>query len=71
VDETITFHDHGRRLGKLIRPRSKQDETGGRGRADKTHHSVPRVFHDRAVWRTSLAMLVTKPAVARDGPERG
>jgi hypothetical protein len=51
--------------------RSKQDETGGRGRADKTHHSVPRVFHDRAVWRTSLAMLVTKPAVARDGPERG
>ena len=36
-----------------------------RDRYDKTHNGVLRLFHDRAIWRTILAMLEANPAVAR------
>jgi hypothetical protein len=38
-----------------------------RERYDKTHNGVLRLFHDRAIWRTILAMLDANPAVARGG----
>ncbi len=34
---------------------------------DTTHNGVLRLFHDRAIWRTILAMLEANPAVARGG----
>jgi hypothetical protein len=36
-------------------------------RFDKTHHGVLRLFHDRAIWRTIMAMLEANPAVPRGG----
>jgi hypothetical protein len=36
-------------------------------RFDKTHNDVIRLFHDRAIWRTILAMLDANPKVARGG----
>jgi hypothetical protein len=36
-------------------------------RFDKTHNGVIRLFHDRAIWRTILAMLDANPKVARGG----
>jgi hypothetical protein len=36
-------------------------------RFDKTHNGVIRLFHDRAIWRTLLAMLDANPKVARGG----
>jgi hypothetical protein len=36
-------------------------------RFDKTHNGVIRLFHDRAIWRTILAMLDVNPHVARGG----
>ena len=38
-----------------------------RERYDTTHNGVLRLFHDRAIWRTILAMLEANPAVARGG----
>lgn len=38
-----------------------------RQRYDTTHNGVLRLFHDRAIWRTILAMLEANPAVARGG----
>ena len=38
-----------------------------RQRYDKTHNGVLRLFHDRAIWRTILAMLEANSAVARGG----
>lgn len=36
-------------------------------RFDKTHNGIVRLFHDRAIWRTILAMLDDNPAVTRGG----
>ena len=36
-------------------------------RFDKTHNGVIRLFHDRAIWRTILAMLDANPNIARSG----
>jgi hypothetical protein len=36
-------------------------------RFDRTHNGVIRLFHDRAIWRTILAMLDANPHVARGG----
>lgn len=36
-------------------------------RFDKTHNGVIRLFHDRAIWRTILAMFDANPKVARGG----
>lgn len=36
-------------------------------RFDKTHNDVIRLFHNRAIWRTILAMLDANPKVARSG----
>jgi hypothetical protein len=36
-------------------------------RFDKTQNGVIRLFHDRAIWRTILAMLDANPKVARGG----
>jgi hypothetical protein len=36
-------------------------------RFGKTHNGVIRLFHDRAIWRTILAMLDANPKVARGG----
>ena len=36
-------------------------------RFDQLHNGVIRLFHDRAIWRTILAMLDAKPGVARGG----
>lgn len=36
-------------------------------RFDKLHNGVIRLFHDRAIWRTILAMLDANPGVARGG----
>jgi hypothetical protein len=38
-----------------------------RERYDTTHNGVLRLFHDRAIWRTILAILEANPAVARGG----
>jgi hypothetical protein len=38
-----------------------------RERYNATHNGVLRLFHDRAIWRTILAMLNANPAVARGG----
>jgi hypothetical protein len=36
-------------------------------RFDKTTNGVFRLFHDRSIWRTILAMLDGNPAIARGG----
>jgi hypothetical protein len=36
-------------------------------RFDRTHNGIVRLFHDRAIWRTILAMLDDNPAVTRGG----
>jgi hypothetical protein len=36
-------------------------------RFDKLHNGVIRLFHDRAIWRTILAMLDANPGIARGG----
>jgi hypothetical protein len=36
-------------------------------RFDKLHNGVIRLFHDRAIWQTILAMLDANPDVARGG----
>jgi hypothetical protein len=40
---------------------------GWRSRFDRTHNGVVRLFHDRAIWRTILAMLDANPRVLRGG----
>jgi hypothetical protein len=34
---------------------------------DKLHNGILRLFHDRAIWRTILAMFDANPGVARGG----
>lgn len=36
-------------------------------RFDKLHNGIPRLFHDRGIWRTILAMLDANPRVAPGG----
>jgi hypothetical protein len=36
-------------------------------RFDKLHNGILRLFHDRAIWRTIMAMLDANPQVARGG----
>ena len=36
-------------------------------RFDRLHNGILRLFHDRGIWRTILAMLETNPRVARGG----
>jgi hypothetical protein len=36
-------------------------------RFDKLHNGILRLFHDRGIWRTILAMLDANPQVARGG----
>lgn len=38
---------------------------GWRSGFDRTHNGVVRLLHDRAIWRTILAMLDAKPRVPR------
>jgi hypothetical protein len=37
------------------------------GRFDKLHNGILRLFHDRGIWRTILAMLDANPQVPRGG----
>lgn len=46
---------------------ARDDWQGWCDRFDKTHNGVVRLFHDRAIWRTMLAMLDANPRVARGG----
>lgn len=36
-------------------------------RFDKLHNGIFRLFHDRGIWRTVLAMLDANPQVSRRG----
>ena len=44
-----------------------QDWQRWRDSFDKTHHGIVRFFHDRAIWRTILAMLDANRQVRRGG----
>jgi hypothetical protein len=37
------------------------------GRFDKLHNGILRLFHDRGIWRTIIAMLDANPKVIRGG----
>jgi len=45
----------------------EDDWQGWCDRYDKCHNGIIRLFHDRAIWRTILAMLAANPAIPRGG----